>query len=71
MVSAPGGKLDPVTAATPPFGLSRLGKIDDWAKRRMVQAALSVALHMPGPSFQPSANRPDKTQLSSHSRTDL
>jgi len=49
-MSAPGRKLDPGTAATPPFGLSRLGKIDDWAKRRMVQTALSVNLHMPGPT---------------------
>ena len=36
-----------VTAPTPPFGLSSLGKSDDWTMRRMVQAAPSVALHMP------------------------
>ena len=36
-----------VTAPTPPFGLSSLGKSDDLAMRRMAQAAPSVALHMP------------------------
>ena len=36
-----------VTAPTSPFGLSSLGKSDDLAMRRMVQAAPSVALHMP------------------------
>ena len=40
-------KLATVTAPTPPFGLSSLGKSDDCATRRMVQAALSVTLHMP------------------------
>ena len=36
-----------VTAPTPPFGLSSLGKSDDRTMRRMAQAAPSVALHMP------------------------
>lgn len=36
-----------VTAPTPPFGLSSLGKSDDLAIRRMVQSAPSVTLHMP------------------------
>jgi len=40
-------KLATVTAPTPPIGLSSLGKSDDCATRRMVQAALSVTLHMP------------------------
>ena len=40
-------KLATVTAPTPPFGLSSLGKSDDWAMRRMVQSAHSVTLHMP------------------------
>ena len=40
-------KLATVTAPTPPFGLSSLGKSADCATRRMVQAALSVTLHMP------------------------
>ena len=36
-----------VTAPTPPFGLSSLGKSDDLAMRRMAQAAPGVALQMP------------------------
>ena len=40
-------KLATVTAPTPPFGLSSLGKSDDLAMRRMAQAAPGVALHMP------------------------
>ena len=40
-------KIASVTAPTPPFGLSSLGKSDDWAMRRMVQSAPSVTLHMP------------------------
>ena len=40
-------KLATVTAPTPPFGLSSLGKSDDCATRRMVQAAPGVTLHMP------------------------
>ena len=40
-------KLASVTAPTPPFGLSSLGKGDDWEMRRMVQSAHSVTLHMP------------------------
>ena len=40
-------KLASGTAPTPPFGLSSLGKSDDCAMRRIVQAALGVTLHMP------------------------
>ena len=40
-------KLPSGATPTPPFGLSSLGKSDDCAMSRMVQAALGVTLHMP------------------------
>ena len=49
-----------VTAPTPPFGLSSLGKSDDRTMRRMVQAAPGGALHMPEAT---SALRSEHTSL--------
>lgn len=56
---AEGKKLGPGSAATQPYGLSRLGMIDDCAKHRIVQTTHSVNHHMPGPTshLPPKAER--------------